>query len=140
MKDIRVIVSDLYKEALKNLKTYSIFILFIALYLLFFYLFDPEGSNCLVKRTIHIPCPMCGMSRAHYYLLTLNFKEAWHFHPLVYLMPVIYMTLLFKGYGIFNKLFTSKLFWGVIIGLFIVTYIIRMYLYFPHTPPMDLHF
>lgn len=114
-------------------------LLVLVIYLVLFRIFDPNETNCLVKRTIGIPCPGCGMSRACYYLLTMQFKTAFVYHPLVFVMPLIMSVLLFSGYGIFNRLYTSKIFWGIILVLFTVVYVIRMYLYFPNTEPMDYH-
>lgn len=127
-------------EILKNLKEYYIFIIIIILYLLAFQVFDPHGTNCLIKRATGIPCMGCGMTRATYYLITLDIKQAFFFHPLVFIMPLIVSTFLLKGYGIFQILFKSKLYWTVIIALFIIVYIIRMYLYYPNTEPMDHYF
>lgn len=140
MQTLKTVGKDILTEIIKNIKEYYIFIVIIVVYLLAFYLLDPHGPNCLVKRTIGIPCPGCGMTRAVYYLSLFDFKQALYFHPLVFLMPFIILTLLLKGYGIFQKLFHSKVFWGVTLFLFITVYIIRMYLYYPHTPPMDHYF
>ena len=132
-------MSLIKKDLLTNLKEYAIFILIIIGYLLFFFLIDPHGPNCLIQRTIGIPCMCCGMTRATFYLVTLDIQSAFHFHPLVFIMPLIGLTILLKGYGIFSKLFNSKIFWATIIVLFVVTYTIRMYYYFPETEPMDFY-
>ncbi|AIO18004.1 hypothetical protein KQ51_00100 [Candidatus Izimaplasma bacterium HR1] len=129
----------MYFEGKRNLNKYKIIILMIILYLLTFQLIDPHGPNCLIKRTIGIPCPGCGMTRASYYLLTLQFEKAAFYHPLVFIMPIIFSILLFNGYGVFNTLFKSKVFWGIIVTLFIGVYIYRMYMYYPSVEPMD-HF
>ena len=129
----------MFDEIIKNIKKYKIFILVVFLYLLAFQLIDPHGSNCLIKRTIGIPCPSCGMTRATYYLFTFQFDKAFYYHPLVFIMPITLGTFLLNGYGIFKTLFRSKLFWGFIIVSFVVVYVLRMYLYFPHTEPMDYY-
>ena len=129
----------IFKEISRNIKKYRIFIIVIIFYLLAFQLIDPHGPNCLIKRTLGIPCPGCGMTRATYYLFTFQFSEAFFYHPLVFLMPLIVSTFLLNGYGIFKTLFESKIFWGIIIVSFVAVYIIRMYLYFPHTEPMDYY-
>lgn len=120
----------------KNMKIYYPFIIVLFLYLIGFAIFDPHGNNCMVQRTIHIPCPMCGMTRASVYLFQLKLVDAFKLHPLVFIMPLITLTVFLNGYRIFTRLFYSKTFWSIILILFIVVYGIRMYLYFPHTEPM----
>ena len=48
-----------------------------------FYLF----FGCPIRRLTGCACPGCGMSRALAALLRLDFSGAWHFHPLIFLMP-----------------------------------------------------
>lgn len=124
---------------LPNLKRYLFFIFAMIGYLLYFFIFHHDEPNCIIKRTIGFPCPGCGMSRALYYLVTLQLDKAFLFHPLVFIIPFIAILLLEKGTRIADKLLFSKLFWTVIITLYIGTYIIRMFLYFPNTVPMDYY-
>ena len=140
MDKIKNIMLPIKSEFVKNIKSYYIFIILIGLYLLFFQVVDPHGTNCLIKHTIGLPCAGCGMTRAAYYLFTLDFKLAFFYHPLIYIMPVILLTVFLKGYGVFQKLYSSKAFWIIIVTLFITVYIIRMYLYYPNTAPMDHYF
>ncbi|HIZ16758.1 MAG TPA: DUF2752 domain-containing protein, partial [Firmicutes bacterium] len=41
------------------------------------------GTTCLIKSTIGVPCPGCGMTRATLELLSGNISAALHYHPLV---------------------------------------------------------
>lgn len=133
-------LKNIFSEIVTNIKRYYPFLIVFFLYLISFYIFDPTGSNCLVQRTIHLPCPMCGMTRASVALFQLRFVDAFRWHPLVYIMPLLFCTFFLQGYRMFSKIYNSKIFWGIVIGLFIVVYIIRMILFFPHTEPMVPHY
>ena len=118
---------------------YKHFLIIFILYISYFYIFHNGDTNCLVKHTIGIPCMGCGMSRAVVYMVTLKFAKAFQYHPLVFILPFIVLVFLFQETKFFAKLYYSKLFWGSILILFVVVYIIRMILYFPHTAPMDYY-
>ena len=132
-------ISYLFKIVFKQLFKYRYFVLFFILYITYFYIFHNGETNCLIKRTIGIPCMGCGMSRAFAYLLQFNFTEAFHFHPLVFLVPFIVLVFLLQETKFFGMFYQSKTFWGFILSLFVVVYIIRMILYFPHTEPMEYY-
>jgi|LGVF01.2.fsa_nt_gb hypothetical protein len=129
----------LMNEFLRNTKEYFWFILFGLAYMVYFLISSNSGAVCLIKMTIGLPCPGCGMTRAVFNLLMFNFKDALFYHPLVLLLPLIFIVLFFKRLRFINILYKSKLFWGIILFLFISVYIIRMYLYFPGTAPMDYY-
>jgi len=129
----------LLKVSYEQLYKYKHFLLLFILYISYFYFFHNGETNCLVKRTIGIPCMGCGMSRAFVYMITFNFVDAFHFHPLVFIVPFIVVVFLLQETPFFSKFYHSRLFWGSILLLFIVVYIIRMILYFPHTAPMDYY-
>ena len=129
-------LGQMYTIFKKNMKVYYPYVIVLILYLVGFALFDPHGNNCMVQRTIHIPCPLCGMTRASVHLVQFRFIEAFRYHPLVYIMPIMALTVFFNGYRVFSKLFYSKVFWSTVISLFIIVYVIRMVIYFPHTEPM----
>lgn len=125
-------------EFARNMKQYKWFILFVLGYLLYFFIAHPGETNCLIKHTIGLPCPMCGMTRASVQLLQFDFVEAFRFHPLVFLMPFLFVVMLFKGLHPINKLYNSKIFWGMIFLMFLGLYVYRMGTMFPNIPPMDI--
>ncbi|MBH1958618.1 MAG: DUF2752 domain-containing protein [Flavobacteriia bacterium] len=53
----------------------------------FYYFYNPENSpyffKCPFKLVTGLSCPGCGSQRAVHALLHLNFKEAFHFNPLL---------------------------------------------------------
>lgn len=88
--------------------------------------------TCLWKHIFGIPCPGCGMSRAYMALLAGDLKTAFLMHPLFFAPPLILGLCLFK-----KNIATNTKFWIVVGVVFIGVYILRMFLHFPGTPPMD---
>ncbi len=52
--------------------------------------------GCPIRFIAGLCCPGCGMSRALWYLLCLDFEAAYHMHPLVFLLPVAAVVILFR--------------------------------------------
>lgn len=102
------------------------------LLLLAFALFSEPGL-CIFRRITGIPCPSCGMTRSYLALFSGNLKSAFLMHPLFWLVPVIFGLLIYSYYKRAN--FTKV--YIIIAIIFIVVYIVRMILYFPHSYPMD---
>lgn len=57
--------------------------------------------GCPIRQLTGIPCPGCGMSRAWLCVLQFRFEEAFRYHPLFFLAPLI-MVLAF-GETLFEK-------------------------------------
>ncbi|MDO5381896.1 MAG: DUF2752 domain-containing protein [Eubacteriales bacterium] len=82
-----------------------------------------SGVGCPVKFITGVSCPGCGMTRAVYSLMRLDFAAAFHYHPLVIMLPVIVLLLAFQwkmDRKVFNGLMTA------IIIIFLAVYIVRM--------------
>jgi hypothetical protein len=93
--------------------------------------------GCVFRRVTGIPCPGCGMTRAHLAALQLDFKTAFFYHPLWFLpVPLIGLQILFPE-GIFERKSWNQCLIGFLIVVVLGTYIIRMLLFFPDTPPME---
>ena len=81
------------------------------------------GMPCPILFTTGISCPGCGMTRAFISLIQLDFCGAFHYHPLIFIIPVFALVLILK-----SKL-PSKVYHGCLIAIiciFLVTYFIRL--------------
>ena len=93
------------------------------------------GQLCIIKIVWGIPCPSCGLTRAYLRLFAGDISGAFFFHPLFFLPPLMVIAAFF----IPPRTRAGR---NIIIGasaLFIVVWIVRMILFFPDTPPMDLN-
>ncbi len=55
--------------------------------------------GCPFRLVFGVSCPGCGMTRALRALLCLDFRCAWQYHPLVFLLPVLGVWFLFALQG-----------------------------------------
>lgn len=89
-----------------------------------FYIF----CHCPFKWFFGIPCPGCGMLRAFFSLLRLDFQKAFSFHPLVFLMIPVGIYLVLKKLGIFSfKKRTENIFLALLAVTFGAVYFIRLF-------------
>jgi hypothetical protein len=102
-------------------------------------IFHGNEPNCLIKRTIGVPCPLCGMTRSIYSLCTFQFKDAFIYHPFILFMPLIFIVIMFKGINQIDTLFHNTFFWITMIFILLVIYIGRMVLFFPDVSPMNYY-
>lgn len=57
--------------------------------LVLFYIY----CGCPIRWLLGLACPGCGMTRAAFSCLRLDFAAAWHFHPLIFLLPIFVLLL-----------------------------------------------
>lgn len=81
------------------------------------------GMGCPIKYFTGISCPGCGMTRAVLSAMHLDFSRALYFHPLVILVPFMFVMYLF---GDILKPQHVKIFWVDITIIFMVVYIFRL--------------
>ena len=92
---------------------------------LLYLIFHLTGIGCPVRFLTGVSCPGCGMTRAVFSCLSLHFREAFHYHPLVFLLPVAMTVFLLK------RRFSARTFRFLTIAavvLFISVYLIRMFI------------
>lgn len=106
---------DLLKDRLKLLLI--VFLVYLPFLLL--------QIGCPLRFSLGITCPGCGMTRAVLSALRLQWKEAFYYHPLFWLTPLMVFLYLFDGYLKKNPV---KITWILIISAFIITYIIRLFI------------
>ena len=81
--------------------------------------------GCPLRFISGIPCPGCGMTRAYHSLLHLDFNQAFYYHPLFPLVPLMVALYLFDFF-LNPKLL--RLLWAIVLILFIATYLFRLFI------------
>lgn len=93
---------------------------------------------CAIKQIVGLPCPGCGMTRAFTHFFQLDLKGAFYYHPLFFLIPLIFGIFLFrKKVPLFGQLCQNKYIISGTLSVFLAVYILRISVLFPNTPPMD---
>lgn len=83
------------------------------------------GVTCPIKYITGISCAGCGMSRAWIALLHFNIHEAFMYHPLFFLPPVVVIFMFLKS-KINIKFY--KIFMFTMAGAFVIVYLYRMFI------------
>lgn len=92
-------------------------IIFSLLFLIFIFPY-----SCPIRFFTGISCFSCGLTRATIALLHLDFKNAFIYHPMIFLLP---FGVLWYGYKKWKKKKVNNIFL-IFISLFIAIYIIRI--------------
>ena len=82
------------------------------------------GIPCPIYLLTGISCPGCGMTRALFSLLRLDFYAAFYYHPLIFVCILALPALLFVH--IKNKRLAKKILVAVLVIIFIATYLYRL--------------
>lgn len=95
---------------------------------------------CPIRNITGLPCPGCGMTRAFLSLAKFDLAAALEYHPLFWLIPLIFIVVIFRHrVALFKRLATNKpLIWGIV-SLFFLVYGWRMWHFFPQTVPLDFN-
>lgn len=107
---------------LELLKKYALSIAVILVYLVSSNLLF--GSICPSRVLIGLPCAACGMTRAGFSMLALDFKSALYYNPMIFLaVPLI---ALYAGFKIWCPKLVRKLFYPALFIL-ILSHIVFAY-------------
>ena len=82
------------------------------------------SGGCPIYRIFHVECLSCGMTHALLYALKLDFRKAFHYHPMFWSTPIIGAYVLFEGKP-FKKKAVNIAVLTVIIAGFIVQYMLK---------------
>lgn len=97
-------------------------------------------TPCLIRVITGFPCPGCGLTRATFALLVFDFKGAFFFNPMVFLVwPLLFLL----AYLFLSKKFQMKKFSPLFISfgiIMIAVFIVRMIIYFPGAQPLNYDF
>ena len=97
----------------------------VAAVVVLYVILESFGVTCPIKYITGISCAGCGMSRAWIALLHFNIYEAFMYHPLFFLPPVVVIVMLLKS-KINIKFY--KIFMFTIVGAFVIVYLYRMFI------------
>ena len=81
--------------------------------------------GCIFLKLTGVICPGCGMTRAVIALCKLDFKCAFSYHPLVLLLPLIFIYFLFDG-----KIFGKRTDIAILITIalaFVAVWVLRLF-------------
>lgn len=97
----------------------------VAAVVVLYVILESFGVTCPIKYITGISCAGCGMSRAWIALLHFNIHEAFTYHPLFFLPPVVVIVMLLKS-KINIKFY--KIFMFTMVGAFVIVYLYRMFI------------
>lgn len=97
----------------------------VAAVVVLYVILESFGVTCPIKYITGISCAGCGMSRAWIALLHFNIHEAFMYHPLFFLPPVVVIVMLLKS-KINIKFY--KIFMFTMAGAFVIVYLYRMFI------------
>lgn len=103
------------KDIEEHLKLICVFLFIFLIYMF---------TGCPIRLLTGVSCAGCGMSRAYFSLLHLDFCGAFHYHPL-FICPIIFVAVyIAEKFGFPQKY--VKAIYGTMIILFIGVYVVRM--------------
>ena len=97
----------------------------VAAVVVLYVILESFGVTCPIKYITGISCAGCGMSREWIALLHFNIHEAFMYHPLFFLPPVVVIVMLLKS-KINIKFY--KIFMFTMVGAFVIVYLYRMFI------------
>ena len=95
----------------------------VATVVVLYVIIESFGVTCPIKYITGISCAGCGMSRAWIALLHFNIHDAFMYHPLFFLPPVVVIVMLLKS-KINIKIYKIIIF--TIIIMFAIVYMCRL--------------
>lgn len=137
-RNLRQRLSDGFKLFLKDIKSAKWAVILLTAYFVFLKIF--LHSLCPVVLVTGFPCPGCGLTRAGFRILHLDFYGAFKIHPFIYGVIVLAVIFAAERYIIQTKKMAVTTWFGcfMIVGM-VVFYIYRMVCYFPDVPPMTYY-
>lgn len=137
-RKVRQIVSDGFQLFYQDIKSARWAILLVIAYFAFLKKF--LHSLCPAVLLTGFPCPGCGLTRAGFRVLRLDFAGAWRVHPFIFAIILLAVVFGAERYVRRSGKMTVTKWCGiaVILGM-VVFYVWRMVKYFPDVPPMTYY-
>lgn len=97
---------------------------------LLYFVFHIVGIGCPIRYVTGAPCAGCGMTRAWTQVLNGNWTQAFSYHPLFWIIPIVLLLFWLRSLGkISQKIFRVSL--SIVVSIFVIVYLYRLY------DPMD---
>ena len=109
------------KAFLKKNSTLISTLLILVLLLILIFIFKPP---CLIRYITGISCPSCGITRATFALLRLDFASAFIYHPLWIALPPAIMIAIILYFKQASKVFYTYTF--IAISVYVAVWIVRI--------------
>lgn len=84
------------------------------------------GWGCPVLHFTGIPCPGCGLSRAVFALLRLDFWMAFRYNPMVYVLPPVVLLVLFRKQPLLGTEKRERILLWSVMALWAGVWIVRL--------------
>lgn len=137
-RNLKQVLSDALKLFLNDIKSAKWAIGIIIAYFVFFKTIF--YSMCPLVVLTGFPCPGCGLTRAGFAVLAMDFAGAWRIHPFIYpLMSLIVLFFVNRYLLMKKKMPVLNIGLTVTLTAMVVFYMWRMYRYFPGDPPMSYY-
>ena len=81
-------------------------------------------GGCPIYRIFHVECLGCGMTHACLAALRLDFRAAFHSHPMFWSTPILALYIIFEGRLFKKKLINIAVITVIVIG-FVVQYVLK---------------
>lgn len=123
------------KQVIKeNLEEFFIIMVIMSIVTFLFYVSD---IKCLIKYTVGIPCPGCGLTRAWLSFFKMDLRGALRWHPLFWIVPFIIIIGVFVKGKVFENKRANRMLWLLLAILVLGVYCVRMIRLFPDHAPME---
>ena len=139
--------SFLYTLIQKKLKRTAVIVVLLGSYMFVMNLLT--GASCIIRSSIGLPCPGCGMTRAYARLFMLDIRGAFAWHPMFWAVPALFAAWLCNEYiAYITTKHPGRRVWFVwfyepfilcVGAAVIIVFVIRMILLFPHTEPFTFN-
>lgn len=86
--------------------------------------FDIE--NCVFHILFGITCPGCGLSRAYLCFFQGKFAEAFTYHPLFLMIPLMIVFFFLRHVEKLKFLYKKELIWWIFLAIWILFYLYRI--------------
>lgn len=119
-----------FKLNLNKLSIFLLIIFFVVLYFLPYNIVFNSKSLCIHKNIIGFDCPGCGMTRAVYCLIHLNFIEAFKFNYGVFLLfPLILHDFFFNLFSFELNKYIKKILYFLFLITISINYIYKIIIF-----------